>query len=435
MTEAAETASRRAADQPKAAEVRPRSGGLGRKMIWTSADQVVSSATNAVVSFLVARQVGADAFGSFSVAFVTFAFVSGLSRALVTDALLIRFSAADRARRRFAVADAAGAMVLVGAVSAAVCACIGLMTDGLTGAVFVALAVVLPGLLLQGAWRQGFFADGRPAAAFVNDLVWAVLQVGGLLVMSRFGRTSVVELILVWGAAAAVASAVGGVQAGTRPHLRGGVNWLKAHRGLSGQLATDFAISQGAANLAAVLVGVVAGIASVGSIRGAQVLAAPAVVLFSSLTSFALPLLSRRVTDGHGLRRQAVQLSALGAGVTLAWTFLLLLVPPGLGRAMLGATWVGTRDVLALVGLQWTVIGVALGATLALKAQARAATLLRLTMVQAPLMLGLGAAGAYLDGARGAVAGWVVAQLVGACLNWVALLRGPEPASLAPKRP
>ena len=397
-------------------------GGVGGRIVWTTADQVVSSATNAVVSFLVARQLGASEFGSFAVGFIAFAFASGLSRAMVTDALLIRFSGASPLVRRRAVGDAAGAMVLVGLASTAVCVAAGLAAGGLTGAVLVALGVVLPGLLLQGAWRQAFFADGRPAAACLNDVVWAVLQVVGLVGVQLLGGGAI-ELMVVWGAAAAFAAVVGAVQARARPHLRGGVDWLREHRDLGTRLATDFALSQGAANLALILVGVVATLAAVGSIRGAQVLLGPVMMLFLALTSFALPVLSRRVSARAGVTSLSVAIGALAGGLTLLWTVLLLLLPEAVGRALLGATWPGAREVLLFAGLQWVAIGVVTGATLGLKAHAQAAALLRLTLVQAPLMLVLGTGGAAVDGARGAVAGFVVAQLVGAALNWAALLR------------
>ncbi len=408
--------------------------GVHGRIIWTTLDQVVSSATNAAVSFLVARQLGASEFGSFAVAFIAFAFVSGLARSIVTDPLLIRFSAASDGIRLRAVGDAAGAMVIAGAVSSLFCAVVGFSISGLTGAVLVALAVVLPGLLLQATWRQSFFADGRPRAAFMNDSAWAVMQVGGLAAVELAGGGSAIKLMLVWGAAAAVAAVLGAVQAGTRPHLRGGVAWLRAHRDLGARLGTEFTLSQGAANLTLVLVGVVATITAVGSIRGAQVLLGPVMVLFLSITAFALPLLSRRVAVGGGITRLSIAIGGVAGGLTLLWTLLLLLLPAALGRELLGATWPGAREVLAFSGLQWVAIGIASGATLGLKAHGRAATLLRLTLIQAPLMIVLGVGGAYIADAKGAVCGLAIAQLVGAVLNWSALLRADRTSAPRPGR-
>lgn len=408
--------------------------GVRGRIIWTTLDQVVSSATNAAVSFLVARQLGASEFGSFAVAFIAFAFVSGLARAIVTDPLLIRFSAATDDARRRAVGDAAGAMLIAGAVSSAFCAAVGLSVSGLTGAVLVALAVVLPGLLLQTAWRQSFFAAGRPRAAFVNDGAWAVMQIGGLAAVELTGGGSAIELMLVWGSAAAIAAVLGAVQAGTRPRLGGGVAWLRRHRDLGARFGTEFALSQGAANVTMILVGVVATITAVGSIRGAQVLLGPVMVLFLSITAFALPLLSRRVAVGGGITRLSIAIGGVAGGLTLLWTLLLLLLPAALGRELLGATWPGAREVLAFSGLQWVAIGIASGATLGLKAHGRAATLLRLTLIQAPLMIVLGVGGAYIADAKGAVCGLAIAQLVGAVLNWSALLRADRTSAPRPGR-
>ena len=53
----------------------------------------------------------------------------------------------------------------LGAVAGVVSLVVGLALGGGVGRALVALGVVLPGLLVQDAWRYVFFAAGRPAAA------------------------------------------------------------------------------------------------------------------------------------------------------------------------------------------------------------------------------------------------------------------------------
>ena len=70
---------------------RPRTSGAARRAGWNLVDQVISSVTNAALSFVVARSVDVEQFGGFAVAFSVFALAVGLSRALATSPLGIRF--------------------------------------------------------------------------------------------------------------------------------------------------------------------------------------------------------------------------------------------------------------------------------------------------------------------------------------------------------
>src|SRR4051812_2323833 len=73
------------------------SGGNARRALWTFADQALSSLTNFALTIVIARAVGADSFAAFALALLTFSFVIGLSRAMIGDPYVIRFSAADSA--------------------------------------------------------------------------------------------------------------------------------------------------------------------------------------------------------------------------------------------------------------------------------------------------------------------------------------------------
>ena len=95
--------------RPRPARVR------ARRFSWGLADQTVSSLTNAALSLYIARDLGATAFGAFSLAYVTYSFVLNASRGLATDPLLVRFSRAEHPVWRRAV-PAARRRRLVGVV-------------------------------------------------------------------------------------------------------------------------------------------------------------------------------------------------------------------------------------------------------------------------------------------------------------------------------
>lgn len=137
---------------------------------------MISSGTNAVLSFLVARQLSDSAFGGLAVAFTVFSLLVGASRAISTAPLGMRFADAGRARFARASSTVTGTALALGAAAGAVAVVTGLVLGGDVGRALVALGLVLPGLLVQDAWRYVFFAAARPAAAALNDAAWAVVQ-------------------------------------------------------------------------------------------------------------------------------------------------------------------------------------------------------------------------------------------------------------------
>ena len=74
----------------------------------------MSSLTNFAVAIFIARSLGAEQFGAFSLAYVTYSFVLNASRGLATDPLLVRFSGTDPPVWRRAVASCTGTATVVG---------------------------------------------------------------------------------------------------------------------------------------------------------------------------------------------------------------------------------------------------------------------------------------------------------------------------------
>lgn len=146
---------------------------MAGRLSWGLGDQAVSSLTNFAVGLFVARSLGTFAFGMFSLAWVTYGVVLNLSRGLATDPMMVRFSAVSEEAWRRAVSRAAGTAIGVGLATGLVSVIVGVLAVQPLGGVFVALGVVLPGLMLQDAWRFALFAKGDGRKAFVNDTVWA----------------------------------------------------------------------------------------------------------------------------------------------------------------------------------------------------------------------------------------------------------------------
>src|SRR5215813_2593783 len=91
----------------------------GTRLSWGVADQGMSSLTNFAVSIYIARTLGAEQFGAFSLAYVTYAFALNASRGLATDPLMVRFSGTDLPTWRRAVAKCTGTAAVVGLATGA----------------------------------------------------------------------------------------------------------------------------------------------------------------------------------------------------------------------------------------------------------------------------------------------------------------------------
>ncbi len=393
------------------------------RMLWTFADQALSSLTNFALAIVVARTVTPHDFGAFSLGLLTFGFAIGLTRAIVGEPFVVRFSAASETERRRGAANASGAALSLGVLASVVCLVVATVIGGVTGSAFMALAITFPGLLLQDTWRHIFFATGRPAAATINDLVWTVLQFAllGLLLTGDGG--SIFLITLAWGVSAVAAAIVGWLQTGIAPSLLATVSWLRETKDISVQLGLGFSLSMGAVNLVTYVIGGIVGIASVGAMRAAQVVLGPLNLVFAGFDSFILPVMSRAAAAGDRLARLAMFSSAALGSVAAVWVAILVLLPDRLGRMILDLNWEGADRLMLPSGLVLISGALVLGASTSLVALSRADLILTVTCVQAPLMLGLGVLGAWHGGVVAAIYGLVIAQTIGLALCWVLFLK------------
>lgn len=398
---------------------RAASRGLLGRAGWNLVDQVLSSATNAVLSFLVARTVSDTAFGGFAVAFTVFALVVGATRALATSPLGIRYAVesepgdvADAVRR--AAGTSFGIGVAAGLVCLLAAAVLGAAGADPAASCLLALGVVLPGLLVQDAWRYAFFAMGRPAAAAANDAVWAVAQLAAVGALLLGGVDAAWPLVLAWGLSGAAAAVLGAGQARLRPKLAGARGWLREHLDLTRYIAAEFATLQGGQQGALLLIALVGSLEAIGALRAVQVLLGPTTILATAALTFAVPEFSRRRAD---LTPRQWRLGALGLGGTVAglgavWGVLFLLLPDAVGRFLLGDTWPGTEAVLVPTVVAQAAAALGIGPTAALLARSKARLTFAVHAVEAPLILVGGVVGVVVGGAYGAAWGLAVAPAV-----------------------
>ena len=386
---------------------------------WGLADQGLSSLTNFALGIVVARSLAPREFGAFGIAFGVYTMGLGLSRALTGEPLMVRFSASRPERWRGAAPAATGTAVLVGTVLGLVCIVLAMITHGVLASALIALGVTMPGLLLQDAWRYAFFSAGRGAAAFVNDLVWAIALVCSMVFLLSTGRTSVWWLVVAWGGAGSAAGLFGLFQARLSPAPHQAERWFRQQADLIPRFAVEFGVTTLVGQVAIFAIGVLAGLAEVGAIRAGQLLLGPLNVIFLGVGLAGVPEAVRALqVSKTKLRRACVGWSAGLAACALSVGVVAYMLPDRLGASLLGENWPFAQKVVLPLSVAMAAWGVVLGAVIGLRALAAARSSLRARLLLAPVVLACVVSGAALWGARGAAWGFAVSHTIGSFVWW-----------------
>jgi O-antigen/teichoic acid export membrane protein len=393
---------------------------VSRRLTWGVGDQVMSTLTNFLLSIYVARTLGAAEFGAFTLAYVTYGFAINASRGLSIEPLLVRFSGTDLPSWKRATAGSTGTALLVGLATGTCALVAGALVGGATGLAFLALGLTLPTLLLQDSWRYAFFAVGNGHHAFINDAVWAAVQIPALVLLKMSGHANVFWFVLAWGLSSGVAAAIAPLQARVMPNLAGAAKWLSQHRDLGPRYLVENTGGNAADMLRSYIVTLVLGLAAVGYIQAAGLLMGPFRIIYFGLSLILMPEAARL------LRRSPRRLPLFCAVISvtlgllgLAWgAVLLVALPRGLGHLVLGNLWLPTYP-LVLPATVAVVSGcVTSGALLGLHALGAARRSLRAVIITSVIVIPCALVGAETGGTLGTMRYVAVASWLGTLVSW-----------------
>jgi O-antigen/teichoic acid export membrane protein len=402
-----------------------RLGALVQRAGWGVADQALSSLTNFALSIFVARAVGPAGLGSFTIVYATYTTALGISRAVTSEPLLVRYSAPQHDAWRVGTARATGAALVVGLGLGLCCMLVGWIAPGALTRPFIALGLTLPGLLLQDCWRYAFFARGRGFSAFVNDLLWALVVFCVLFMLLRSDRASVTWIALLgWGGAATVAALFGVRQSRVIPAPQRLLDWVREEGNLIPRFLGEFVTLGGAGQFLVYAIGAIIGLAALGSLRAGYLLFGPIQVLYMGVGAIAVPELVRALENSTArLRWTSKLLSFVLAGTALAWGTVVLMLPASVGVAFLGPAWQPARLLAVAVMVGWVGSALVAGAAAGLRALAAARQSLAARLIGSLLAVGGGLVGAVTGGARGAAWGLALAGWIEAVVWWLQYAR------------
>jgi len=371
----------------------------------TILDQIVSSLSNFALVALVAGVATTTEFGLFSLGYVLLLFFLGFQRALVGEVLLVRFSKVGE-RPAGVDAAAAGVSVAVGVVSAIALGVCGLLSGG-DPLMWLVLALAGPLVFVQDIVRYILIARARSGHALVSDAVWALVALPvmiGLVAVSAPAWT----VAAAWTAGGVLAMIVAIAYARVAPRPIAGARWIVANRDIAVRFSGEYASLNLSNTVVWFLLAGPLGVAGVAALRGASLLFSPLNTAFNAVRIAVVPDLVR----SRGTRRYRSRLretALILAGIGVVWSGIVLILPDGVGRLILGATWDAAAD------LRWpyAVQGLAMVAYTALLAHFRAAarhrssTAMRGFLAGATLVLPM--AFAFAMGASGAAWGFAAA--------------------------
>jgi O-antigen/teichoic acid export membrane protein len=388
--------------------------------MWSGIDQMLSTLTNVALGFIVVSAVSPEAFGGFSVAFLTYVLVLGLSSSIASDPLVV-IHASDAARSlRCAAKQATGSALLIGAAVGLPLSVTGAAIGGAVGESLVPMSVFLPGLLLQDNIRHVFFARKTPRSAVMNDAIWTLFQgVGFLAAYAGPGKPSAGVLVSVWGLSASGAGLLGLIQSALLPSPSHLLLWWRSTRHLAKPFALDFLCRQGASQIGMYSVGVVAGLGALGSLRGAMLVMGPISILTASVRIFVLPEGARlRDRSYDQLARAAVLVAVLLAVAAVAWIIVIAALPDRIGSVLLGASWPAAKQVLPAIAVVTTAGALAASPLFGLRILGDGRRLVRARLIDAPLTVSGLLVGGVLGQAIGAAVGWAIANVLSAGVWW-----------------
>jgi O-antigen/teichoic acid export membrane protein len=422
----------------RTADIRQLPRQMAKRFSWGLADQAVSSLTNSALSIYIARELGAVAFGAFSLAYVTYSFVLNASRGLGTDPLVVRFSATDVKTWRRAVACSSGTALGVGITAGACSLGAAMLLSGTARLAFLALGLTLPGLMLQDSWRYAFFAAGRGRLAFINDSIWAFSMVPALIWLRKSGNANVFSFVLVWGAAACLAAAIGPLQARVIPRLSAIRAWVTRHRDLGARYLAENTSNSAANQLRTYGVGLILNLAAVGYVQASSTLMGPFMVVLMGISLVTVPEAARMLRRStRALRLYCIFLGIGLAAAAMGWGLaLMVLLPHGLGEWLLKGLWRPTYPLVMPVTVSIAGACVVAGASAGLRALGASRRSLRSQVVMSIMYVVFGLAGAEYHGAVGTTEGVALAVWLAAGVWWwqlrTALREAPAPGSSAP---
>lgn len=308
----------------------------------------ISSVGNFVLSIALARAIGISELGEFGIAFALYVFFAGLSRALVCEPLL--------AARPEGTDFSAGSsrVSLIGTLAGIIVTIVGF---AFSLPYITVVGIALHGLLIFDYSKSMNLAIFNKNLALTQEALWTVVSVivGGLI---HLGSITGLQGFLLW----ALSGATIGYASLLYQSLAVKPKWNQKQTETRNSLAFggDYIIGSGSSQVSFNLVGLVAGLSAVGSLRAGGTLLGPVSIVVGSARTLAIPYLSRGLVYGRrATAARALASTAIIGVFSLPVLAFVAYLPTELGQMLLGDNWLHAEPVLPYLALEMASIALA----------------------------------------------------------------------------
>lgn len=391
------------------------------RFFWSMSAQILSSVSSLILSALVARALSADDFGVFAILFTVYALLIGSIRAVTAETYIYAFAHVEDRTTSGDMSAASSASLALSVMAALVTVIVAFFIPNLTSTLLI-FAAAIPFLVAHDHFRYILIANKQSRSAALIDLLALVAVVGGLLLVAR--EPSIVTQIAAWAISEVLATAAALALLRPRYRLSSAASWLKERMASGRFFLGDFLLTNGVTQGATFVVAAFAGLPAAGSIRAAQVLASPILLITRGVTVAIAPETRRLAAKGKHkmLLIMSMLFSFCTVVAVLAALGLVAVAPPEFLVMILGDSSEGAQLVFPFVALALACTGAAVGPGLYLRAVGKVNVAFRSKAMTAPLAIVGVAFGAMTGGAVGSQLGLSIGEFIRSILNWVQVL-------------
>lgn len=389
------------------------------RVMWSFFSQVSSSLGSILVSLIAARGLNQNDFGLFAMVFALSTLLVGTVRAFTAEVLLFdppnSLILTRRTKIEGAMSTSFAAAIIILLLSAATLAVAGRSMDLV---VLVAICIAIP--IIHDFGRYVLIGEGRGASAIFIELPALVVLSVALFASITAPGTSVVYGAWAISEVSAAAVTFWMLRSYWRPTITSVVTWWDFVKRLGPRYIADFWLTNGLTSGGVFVVSVIAGPVAAGSIRAAQVLLTPTLLLTRAMSLALAPEMTRASSEGRRRRVRLIAVSLAGGAVAMTIFTLLVaaLLPAGLFVLALGDNADTALNTLPAASFALAASGVAIAAGVGLRSQGAISYAVRSKVMTFPISAAGLIFGTLVGGAAGSQVGLAIGEALRSVLNW-----------------
>lgn len=327
---------------------------LNSQVNWALADQAIVSGVNFLTGLLIARFLGIEAFGVFTLLWMAVLFVNSIQMAMISAPMMtIGPKQSDKERPAYY-----GAVVMQQAIFS--CLTSLLLWIGITlsdkvdpqwGVAYLAmpLAVSLFFFQNQDFLRRFFFTEGHPVLALISDAISYFGRTAVFILFFLYGTLTIADVLWIISISSALGAMVGFTQFKAMTfNYKKLIPVFKRHWVLSKWMTASAVMQWTSGNYFILAAGSLLGPVAVGALKAAQNIIGITHILFQGLENIVPAAASRHFMEKSmkGLNKYLLKVSLWGGGATTLIALTVSVSPNALLGLVYGEQYEGYGNVL-----------------------------------------------------------------------------------------